>query len=300
MAKFTIVTPSYNSQRFIRETIESVINQKGDFEIEYIVVDNCSTDQTRQIVEEYIDLLESGKFLIKCQSVHIKFVSGKDLSMYEAIQKGFLRATGDIYAWINSDDIYLSGAFEVIKQTFSDYPQIQWVKGITSFTNEKSTIFAVGNCNLYSQDLIRKGLYGTIMCFIEQDSVFWSPELWELSGSGLKSYSAAGDFALWRNFAKIAPLYSLKSYVSCFRVVSGQKSENMKAYWQEINDYEQIIKEHKLVSTYLSFEARIPQKLRPLSNWLIFGRQSFYLVILKNNITPYLREGSYHELRKYL
>ncbi|MCK4824281.1 glycosyltransferase, partial [bacterium] len=141
--KFTIITPSFNSQRFIRETVESVINQKGDFAIEYIVVDNCSTDQTRQIVEEYIDLLESGKFSLKCKSVCIEFLSGKDSSMYEAIQKGFSRATGDIYAWINSDDIYLPGAFDVFQRTFLKYSEVMWLKGITSYINENSNIFAI-------------------------------------------------------------------------------------------------------------------------------------------------------------
>ena len=116
--KFSIVTPTHNSQRFVRETIESVINQKGNFVIEYILVDNCSTDLTKEIVEEYVNLFDTGKFPIKCNNVHIEFISGRDSSMYEAIQKGFSRASGDIYAWINSDDIYLQGAFDIIQRTF--------------------------------------------------------------------------------------------------------------------------------------------------------------------------------------
>lgn len=204
--RFTIITPSYNSQKFIRETVESVISQKGDFSIEYIIVDNCSTDQTRQIVEEYIDLLEAGKFSIKCNGVHIEFVSDKDSSMYEAISKGFARATGDIYAWINSDDNYLQGAFDIIQSTFSKYPQIKWLKGITSYNNENSNVFAVGQCNLYYQDWINKGLYGPVIHFVQQDSVFFLSELWNLSGGIAPSYFASGDFALWRKFAEHTPL----------------------------------------------------------------------------------------------
>ena len=300
LLKFSIVTPSYNSQRFIRETVESVISQKGDFSIEYIIVDNCSTDQTRKIIKEYIYLLESGKCPIKCNSVHIEFVSDRDSSMYEAIQKGFDRATGDIYAWINSDDIYLQGAFDIIQRTFFKYPQIQWLKGITSYLNENSNIFAVGQCNLYNQDWINKGLYGTVMQFIQQDSVFWRAELWDCSGGIDSSYSVAGDFALWRRFAEHTPLWSLNSFVSCFRKVFGQKSEDIKAYWQEINDYSLIKHKYKLVKMYFAFEPIVPRCLRPLSYRLVSGKQKYHLVTLENNMEPYLRKGSYYELRKVL
>jgi glycosyltransferase involved in cell wall biosynthesis len=298
--KFSIVTPSYNSQRFIRETIESVISQKGDFSIEYIIVDNCSTDLTKEIVEEYVNLLDSGKFPIKCNNVHIEFISGRDSSMYEAIQKGFSRASGDIYAWINSDDIYLQGAFDIIQRTFFKYPQIQWLKGITLYLNENSNIFAAGRCNLYRQDWINKGLYGTIMQFIQQDSVFWRAELWDLSGGIDSSYSVAGDFALWRRFAEHTPLWSLNSYVSCFRKVFGQKSEDIKAYWQEINDYSRINHKYKSVRRYFALELIIPRCLRPSCYRLLAGKQQYHLVTLESNIEPCLREGGYYELRKLL
>jgi glycosyltransferase involved in cell wall biosynthesis len=298
--QFSIVTPSFNSQRFIRETIESVINQKGDFKIEYIVVDNCSTDQTRQVVEKYIDLLESGKFPLKCKSVCIEFLSGKDSSMYEAIHKGFSHATGDIFAWINSDDIYLQGAFDAIQRTFAKYQQIKWLKGITSYLNENSNIFSAGRCNLYNQNWISRGLYGPVLQFIQQDSVFWRAELWNSSGGIDPSYYAAGDFALWRKFAEHTPLWSLNSYVSCFRKVSGQKSQDINAYWQEVNDYNQIRHNYKSVKRYFALEPIIPRCLRPLFYRLVSGKQKYHLLTLANNMEPYLREGSYYELRKVL
>ena len=298
--RFTIVTPSYNSERFIGETIESVINQKGDFSIEYVIVDNCSTDDTIAIVNEYIDLLKSGKMAIKSNYVRIKFISEKDSGMYEAIQKGFDQATGDIFAWINSDDIYLPGAFDFVHKTFKRYSQIMWLKGITSYINKNSTMYTVGRCWLYQQDWISNGLYGPTLQFIQQDSVFWRSDLWHLSGGIDSCYSVAGDFSLWRKFAEIEPLYSLNVYVSCFRKISGQISEDIKAYWQEVNDYDRIKLKYKSVKRYFDLEPIIPRCLRPLCYRLISGKQQYHLVTLENNIEPLLREGGYYELRKLL
>ncbi|MCF8069585.1 MAG: glycosyltransferase [Desulfobacterales bacterium] len=298
--KFTIITPSYNSQRFIRETIESVINQKGNFTIEYFILDKCSTDQTKQIVSEYINSINTGKLKLKCNKVKIEFISDKDSSMYDAIQKGFTRASGDIYAWINSDDIYLPGAFDIVQKTFSKYQHILWLKGITAYINENSNIFAVGKCNLYLQNWITNGVYGPVKHFIQQDSVFWRAELWNLSGGLDPSYSAAGDFVLWRKFAKYAPLWSLNCLVSCFRKVVGQKSEDIKTYWQEVKDYNQIKLENKSVKRYFLLENIIPRCLCPFCFRLFFGKQQYHLVTLEDNLEPCLREGNYYKLRKTL
>lgn len=298
--KFSIVTPSYNSQRFIRETVESVINQKGDFEIEYLIVDNFSTDQTKQIVNEYLDLLASGEFPIKCNGVKMKFVSDSDASMYEAIQKGFAQATGDIYAWINSDDIYLPGAFDIIQRTFSKFPQIQWLKGITSYINENSNIFTAGRCNLYQQDWIIQGVYGPLMHFIQQDSVFWRPALWEKSGGIDSKYKVAGDYALWRKFAQYEPLYSIYALVSCFRKVSGQKSEDPKKYWEEAFRLGTIDKlKHSLFKYFLFFNKYMPGYINHYFS-LMFHRNDIYHLIMINNNSIELQSGKLSKLQKLL
>ena len=296
--KFTILTPSYNSQRFIRETIESVINQKGDFSIEFRIVDNCSTDQTRDIVDKYISLIGLGKFPIKCNGVSLEFISGPDSGMYDAIKKGFIEASGDIYAWINSDDKYLPGAFETIQKTFTKYQQVTWLKGITAYIDEESKRISGGKCHLYHQNWIVNGVYGPVIQFIQQDSVFWRAELLELAGGVNTSYSAAGDFALWRQFARYTPLFSLNQYVSCFRRVAGQKSENSRGYWQEIQDYNIIKQKNKLVKRYFSLESKIPGYLRALCFRLLFGRQRYHLISLKDNREPCLRVGEYYNVKQ--
>ena len=296
--KFTIVTPSYNSERYIRETIESVIKQRGEFSIEYIVHDNQSTDRTCNIVREYQELLAAGKIAIHCHGVQLHLYSEQDSGMYDAIKNGFARATGDVYAWINSDDIYLPGAFDAVQQTLKKFPEISWLKGITSYINENSTIYAVGNCNLYRQDLIRSGMYGPVLHFIQQDSVFWRADLWQKSGGIDAKFTLAGDYFLWNSFAELAPLYSLKASVSCFRKVPNQKSADIKAYFREIEKYSPLDK--YLASKLRRYFARIeclPGILRPLCYRLAFGRHKHHLVILKNSVAPCLMVGEYFALK---
>ena len=106
--KFSIVTPSFNQGQYIRETIESVLSQKGDFEVEYFVIDGGSTDETQDILREY-----EGRLTWWVQS-------GKGQS--QALNEGFARAKGDTLAWINSDDYYAPGAFAEIAKQWHEHP----------------------------------------------------------------------------------------------------------------------------------------------------------------------------------
>jgi glycosyltransferase involved in cell wall biosynthesis len=106
--KFSIITPSLNQGPYIRQTIESVLAQKGDFEVEYFVVDGGSTDETQDVLREY-----EGRLTWWVQS-------GKGQS--QAINEGLHRATGDLLAWINSDDYYEPGALEEIAQRHKEHP----------------------------------------------------------------------------------------------------------------------------------------------------------------------------------
>src|SRR5215831_1398835 len=91
----SIVTPSYNMARYLPETIESVLSQDYP-SIEYIVVDACSTDETPDILERY-----KGR---------LRVITGKDKGPSDGAYRGFLQATGDIFVWLNADDVFLEGA----------------------------------------------------------------------------------------------------------------------------------------------------------------------------------------------
>lgn len=114
--KISIVTPSFNQAEFLEETIQSVLNQRHD-DLEYIVVDGGSSDGSLSIIEKYSSSLTS-------------WISEPDSGQVEAVNKGMAIATGDICAYLNSDDLYLPGTLSLIARYFADNPACRWVCGM--------------------------------------------------------------------------------------------------------------------------------------------------------------------------
>jgi glycosyltransferase involved in cell wall biosynthesis len=115
MTKVSVVTPVYNGENYIRETVESVLSQKGDFELEYIICDGMSTDRTLEILEEYKN---------SC-----RIISRNDGSPQEAINYGMNLATGEIACWLNADDLFSPGALEAVVKAFEKHPERRWLYG---------------------------------------------------------------------------------------------------------------------------------------------------------------------------
>lgn len=299
--KFSIVTPSYNSARFIRETIHSVLSQHGEFNIEYFVIDNCSTDTTREIVEEFQTLLKTGEYPLDCNGVELHFISESDTGMYDAINKGFSNASGDIYAWINADDIYLPGAFATMVKVFSNYPDIHWAKGVTSYMTEESSIWRAGKCLLYAQDWIKSGIYGRDHYFIQQDSVFWRAWLWQHCGGIDTSFKRAGDYYLWVKLAELTPLVTVASWVSCFRRVECQLSRDLAAYRKEARIIspgdDNLSCKARL---FFRFENRFIAFLRPYLYRLLLGRDDYSMVLIDSKGQLTKITGQYYDVLSYL
>jgi len=115
--KFSIVTPSFNQGQFLEETIRSVLDQRYE-PLEYIVIDGGSTDESISVIQRYEDRLAY-------------WISEKDRGQVQAINKGLAKATGDVFAFINSDDVYLPGAFKAVADYFQEHPDCQWLCGDT-------------------------------------------------------------------------------------------------------------------------------------------------------------------------
>jgi glycosyltransferase involved in cell wall biosynthesis len=264
--KFSIVTPTSNSAKYLDHTISSVVSQVGNFDIEFIVVDNASTDDTSKILESYRERLDEINRQRGAGEITLKMVSQPDRGMYEAINRGFSMATGDVFAWINADDLYLPGAFEQVARVFTIMSGVRWLKGVTSYIDERGRTLSPGRCYLYAQHLLRRGLYGREAYFVQQDSVFWRADLWKAAGGLDETFRLAGDYDLWMRFAERVPLYTLNFPVSSFRRVSGQLSENLAAYRAE---QERIapprnLRDRLLRMFFNSFEPKLPAWLNSL------------------------------------
>lgn len=125
--RITVVTPSYNQGRFIEETIRSVLLQ-GYPDLEYIIMDGGSTDETLDVIRRYSRWITSWE-------------SRPDAGQSDAINKGFARATGEIFAYINSDDLYEPGAFFYAAELLAHKPAAGFMAGACRVFGIESRIF---------------------------------------------------------------------------------------------------------------------------------------------------------------
>ena len=106
----------------LRRTIDSVLAQRGDFELDYRVLDGASTDDTLEVLRSYGD--------------RVAWVSEPDGGQVAAINKGLRSATGDVVGWLNSDDVLEPGALARIARAFSTNPRVEWVHGRCKIIDE--------------------------------------------------------------------------------------------------------------------------------------------------------------------
>lgn len=217
-------------ERWIAETIESVISQEGDFEIEYILVDDGSGDKTADIIRSYESRIKSGTYPIRCNAVSMTYVHQQNAGAVVAMNTGFAKMTGEICTWVDADNTFEPHAFAKIATVFRTYPDIDWVKGITSTIDEQSHIIRAGECKLYRQDWLTLGIYGQEAYFVEADSVFFRRTLWQKVGPFPTRYKSAGDYWLWIEMARHAPLMSIDTPISNFRKREGQLSKGIARY----------------------------------------------------------------------
>ena len=221
--------------------------------------------------------------------------------MYEAINKGFEQASGDIYAWINSDDIYLPGAFSAIVKVFDSYEDVHWLKGVTSYMTNETSIWKAGKCLLYTQDWINSGVYGREHYFIQQDSVFWRAWLWKKSGGIDINYKLAGDYFLWIKFSEFAPLITVKAWVSCFRSVKGQLSSDISGYMNEVEKISPSKSNANiLLKLFFRFEQKLPNFVKKVIFKVIFDKHKFSLVLISSTGDIQRFMGKYYDVMSFV
>jgi len=201
----TIVTPSYNQAQFLEETILSVLKQDYP-RLEYIIVDGGSQDRSVEIIQKYAHRLAW-------------WVSEKDRGQVDAINKGFARAKGDIWAWINSDDTYLPGAISEAVAFFQSNPQARFVYGNANLIDEHGNLLGPFPAR---QTDYRRLLRGFV--HIPQQATFWRADLWREVGPLKVDYYFAFDYDFWVRAARITPLYYVNRLWANFRLHSQAKT----------------------------------------------------------------------------
>lgn len=215
--KISIVTPNFNGGVYLEHTIESVLSQNYP-NLEYIIIDGGSTDNSVAIIKKY-------------ESQLAFWVSEPDRGLYDAVQKGFEKSTGEIMAWINSDDLYHPKALLTVAEIFN-LNEVKWLQGIHSFFDEKGRTIAVGSIKRWSKLDYYLGNFE----WIQQESVFWRRSLWEMAGGKLAiEMKYAGDLELWLRFFRYEKLFVTSALLGGFRQrTKGQLSvEFLDQYMEE-------------------------------------------------------------------
>ena len=203
--KITIVTPSYNQGQFLDDTIQSVLGQ-GYPNLEYIVMDGGSTDNSAEIIKKYEKHLAH-------------WVSEKDGGQAAAINAGFSRATGDILGWLNSDDMYLPGALTFAAGRLNAaVPEI--VFGNCLHINEHSS-------ESFGSDVVdtRKTKNLKLYDYIIQPSSFWTKAAWDAAGALDSAMHFGFDWEWFLRAEKLGiSLSPVSKYLSVYRIHDAHKT----------------------------------------------------------------------------
>ena len=212
----SVVTPSFNQARFLEQTILSVLEQDYPH-LEYIVVDGGSTDGSQQTIEKYAHRLAHR-------------ISESDLGQTDAINKGFALASGEILAWLNSDDTYNPGAISEAAEFLNTHPEVGMVYGNAYYIDAEGRWIGRYPARQTSYKGLRRGV--NTVC---QQSMFFRASLWEEIGPLDPSFYYAMDYDLWVRLASRAPIVFVDRYWANFRLHDSSKSLTA-AYlcWPEI------------------------------------------------------------------
>ena len=209
--RFSIVTPSLNQAAYLGRTIESILGQQGDFDLEYLVLDGGSTDGSADVLKRY-----EGR---------LRYVIEKDAGQPDAINKGLRQATGDLVGWVNSDDLLYPGALARVTAAFAASPGAAWLHGGCEIVDEEDrpirrwvTAYKDLRCRHYS----RRALL--VENFVSQMTVFWRRAAMERIGLLDTSLRYSFDYEYWLRLSALGdPLY-VPERLAAFRWYTSSKS----------------------------------------------------------------------------
>lgn len=225
--RITVVTPSYNQGLYIEETILSVLNQDYP-NLEYIVIDGGSTDNSPQIIQKYADKIDH-------------FVSEPDNGQTHAINKGFKLASGDIVCWLNSDDVFLPGTLKIVAQSFQDN-KVEIVMGWTLRIDEKSNILFNHFIPKQTLWMARRGVF-----YFGQQSWFWRREMFEYLGYLDEECHACMDIEFFmRQLMSKPKIKHLPMVMSGFRIHGNTKTSVNGRIWS--NDRNRLARKYRFLN----------------------------------------------------
>jgi glycosyltransferase involved in cell wall biosynthesis len=223
--RISIVTPSFNQGRYLEETILSVLNQKYP-NLEHIVIDGGSTDETSVILDRYRERLTY-------------VISEPDRGQSHAINKGMKKATGEILTWLNSDDMLAPGSLTAVAMGF-DTSGADLVAGICQLYSDRRLVeqhlTACADGPLPLDEILDLDGGWNAGEFFYQPEVMFTRSIWEAAGGQVdENCSFSMDYELWLRFAELgARLHVIGRPVAWFRLHEDQKTAAVESFKAEL------------------------------------------------------------------
>jgi glycosyltransferase involved in cell wall biosynthesis len=209
LPRMTIITPSYNQGQYIEQTIKSVLAQNYP-DLEYWVIDGGSTDGTLDILSKYDD--------------RIAWTSERDRGQTHAINKGIECSTGEVVAYLNSDDVYEPGALTTAGQFFARHPEAAWVTGKCRIIDQNGQEVRKA-ITFYKNLWLRLGSYTLLLIldYISQPATFWRREVVERVGAFDEALYYTMDYDYSLRVGRDCRLHVIDEYLASFRVHAHSK-----------------------------------------------------------------------------
>lgn len=196
----SIITPVFNGKAYLEQTIQSVLGQTYD-NIEYIVIDGGSTDGSLELIQKYDDQLDY-------------WLSEPDSGMYDAINKGLKTAAGDIFAYLNSDDLYHPDSVKSAVEYFWKHPGADMIYGHCDFLGPNGEF-------LYHYHYPRfkfKSFVAMNTSTIPQQTTFWRGAIHKKIGYFDTALKMCGDFDFYAKAGKSCRVDHTKKNLARFRI----------------------------------------------------------------------------------
>ena len=209
----SIVIPTLNAEKYLYQTLESILCQQDYKGYEVVIIDGNSVDGTFLIARRFADRM------------NIFFHQIPPTGQVDAINYGFAKAHGDILAFLNADDVYLPGCFSAVNEAFRQADTPMWIYGrgrvidkegkearslVTAF---KSLFWKTRNYRLL-----------TWLCYISQPATFWRRELWQRVGIFNPIYKYSFDYEWWLRAFKVSRPGFINKDLACWRAHPGSLS----------------------------------------------------------------------------
>ena len=215
----SLVMPSLDQARFLGQALHSVLTQEGDFDLDCIVMDGGSTDGSLSVLDELGDA--------------IRYVSGPDSGQSSALNKGFALARGDIFGWLNSDDLMAPGALQRVVGVFEREPEVQFLYGKVLIVDDRGRVTRRA-ITAYKNLRMRRFRYGSLLTenWISQMGVFWRRAAHEEVGPFREDLHLTMDYDFWLRLAERWPGRFVDEYLAAFRwyatTKTGRRSSEMQ------------------------------------------------------------------------